>query len=241
MPQVFGNHTNYGEAIGILMLETYFPRIPGDIGNATTFPFPVRYYTVKGADGLNVAKNFDRSVIPLFIEGAKELERQGVRAIVTSCGFSAVFHRELADAVNVPVFSSSLIQLGLVQAMLKTGQKIGVVTADAESLTEAHFRGVGMQDVPKEIIGMEHTAFSSMFYEGVQSIDIEETSDIIRKRAAELVRKYPEIGAIVLECTNMPPFAKAVQEETGLSVFDIVSLVKYGHSAVVQTEYRGYM
>ena len=160
---------------------------------------------------------------------------------MTSCGFSAVFHRELADAVNVPVFSSSLIQLGLVQAMLKTGQKIGVVTADAESLTEAHFRGVGMQDVPKEIIGMEHTAFSSMFYEGVQSIDIEETSDIIRKRAAELVRKYPEIGAIVLECTNMPPFAKAVQEETGLPVFDIVSLVKYVHSAVVQTEYRGYM
>jgi len=241
MSQVFGNHTNYGEAIGILMLETYFPRIPGDIGNATTFPFPVRYYTVKGADGLNVAKNFDRSVIPLFIEGARELERQGVRAIVTSCGFSAVFHRELADAVDVPVFSSSLMQLGLVQSMLRTGQKVGVITADAESLTEAHFRGVGMQDVPKEIIGMEHTAFSSMFYEGVQSIDIEETSGIIRKRAAELVLKHPEIGAIVLECTNMPPFAKAVQEETGLPVFDIVSLVKYVHSAVVQTEYKGYM
>lgn len=111
----------------------------------------------------------------------------------------------------------------------------------AESLTEAHFRGVGMQEVPKEIIGMEHTAFSSMFYEGAQNIDIEETSSIIRKRAAELVSKHPEIGAIVLECTNMPPFAKAVQEETGLPVFDIISLIKYVHLAVVQTEYKGYL
>ena len=241
MAKVFGNHTNYGEAIGILMLETYFPRIPGDIGNATTFPFPVRYYTVKGADGINVAKNFDRSVIPLFIEGANELKKQGVRAIVTSCGFSAVFHRELADAIDIPVFSSSLIQIGLVHAMLKRSQKVGIITADAESLTDAHFRGVGMQDVPRAVIGMEHTSFSSMFYDGVQSIDIEETSRIIRSRAAELVKNNPDIGAIVLECTNMPPFAKAVQEETGLPVFDIVSLVKYVHSALVQTEYRGYM
>ncbi len=236
-----GKHTNYGEAIGILMLETSFPRIPGDIGNATTFPFPVRYQIVKGANPVNVVSGYDPEIVALFVEGAKELERQGMRAIVTSCGFSAIFHRELADAVEIPVFSSSLIQMGLVYAMLKQDQKVGVITARAESLTPQHFDGVGVGDVPRAVIGMEETSFGTLVMDRAQSFDLDQVTAEMRSQARKLVSEYPEVGAIVLECTNMPPFAKAVQEETGLPVFDIVTLTKYVYSAVVRTEFQGYM
>lgn len=241
MAVVSGNHTNYGQAIGILMLETYFPRIPGDIGNATSFPFPVRYYIVRGTNGNNVAKTTDPAAVEKFIEGARALEREGVRAIVTSCGFTAAFHRELADAVSIPVFSSSLVQVGLVYNMLRRDQKVGIITADSESLGERHFRGVGIENVPKVVVGMENTRFCDMFYAGSQSIDVEETAREMRARARQLITEHPEIGAIVLECTNMPPFALDVQEETGLPVFDVVTLTKYVYSAVVQQRYHGFL
>ena len=241
MGAIYGNHTNYGEAVGILMLEPSFPRIPGDIGNATTFPFPVRYQIVKGANPGNVVEGADPEIILRFAEGARELERQGVRAIVTSCGFTALFHRTLADAVDVPVFSSSLIQMGLVHAMLKKDQRVGVITAKAGSLTPQHFEGVGAGDVPRAVIGMEGTSFASLVMEQAQSIDLEKVTGEMRARARQLVSEHPDVGAIVLECTNMPPFAKAVQEETGLPVFDIVTLTRYVFSAVVRTEFRGYL
>ena len=116
---VKGGRTNYGEPIGILMLDTKFPRIFGDIGNAETFSFPVRYKRVVGATPQRVVKEADPSLIEPFIEAAKELEQKGVSAITTSCGFLAIFQDYLADAVDIPVFTSSLIQVPLVYRMLK--------------------------------------------------------------------------------------------------------------------------
>ncbi|MDR2738460.1 MAG: hypothetical protein LBB68_01305 [Treponema sp.] len=110
----YGNRTNYGQAIGILMLNTNFPRIPGDIGNATTFSFPVVYKIIETANASNVVSLGAVELLEPFIKGARELITQGVRAITTSCGFLAIFHRELAAAVDVPVFTSSLIQARLV-------------------------------------------------------------------------------------------------------------------------------
>ena len=86
------------------MLDTVFPRIPGDIGNAATFSFPVRYKVVKGASPQRVVKEADTRLLEPFIEAARSLEKEGVKAIGTSCGFLAIFQRELADAVDIPVF-----------------------------------------------------------------------------------------------------------------------------------------
>ena len=107
--KVVGGRTNYGESIGILMLDTVFPRIPGDIGNASTFPFPVRYRVVKGASLARVVKQCDPTLIQPFVDGARELEREGVKAITTSCGFLAAFHPQITSSVNIPVFTSSLL------------------------------------------------------------------------------------------------------------------------------------
>src|SRR5712692_11285688 len=109
-----------GVAVGVLLLDTRFPRIPGDVGNAATFDFPVRYHRVTGATSEEVVRGRHRDLLPRFIEGARCLEGEGVRAITTSCGFLARFQGDLAAAVSIPVFTSSLmlVPLPLVHRML---------------------------------------------------------------------------------------------------------------------------
>jgi hypothetical protein len=136
--RVRGGQNIYGYSVGILMLDTRFPRIPGDMGNAATFDFPVRYHRVAGASPDRVVRQGQRELLPAFVEGARFLEREGVRAITTNCGFLAQFQPELAAAVSVPVFTSSLMLVPLVWRMLPPGRAVGVMTVDASSLRPAH-------------------------------------------------------------------------------------------------------
>jgi len=240
--KVKGGLTNYGQSVGILMLDTVFPRIPGDIGNATTFPFPVRYRVVKGASLARVVKQCDPTLIQPFIEGAQELEREGVKAITTSCGFLAAFHPQISNSVKIPVFTSSLLQVHMARAVIRPDQKVGVITARAQSLTEKHFQGVGIEKIPMVVVGMDDSPeFSCTFIEGKADLDVEKAAEEMTSVARNLVRQHPEVGAIVLECTNMPPFAHCVQKATRLPVFDVVTMVKYAYSAVVRREFRGVM
>lgn len=231
---VKGGRTNYGEAIGILMLDTKFPRIPGDIGNALTFDFPVKYKKVKGATSQRVVREADPSLIAPFIEAARELEEEGVSAITTSCGFLAIFHDYLADAVSIPVFTSSLLQVPIVFRMLKKGQKVGIMTASKLHLTELHFKGAGIKDIPLVIYGMEEQEeFPAVFLDQKETLDIEKAESEMVQVATKMVSENPDVGAIVFECTNMPPFRKAVQQAVNLPVFDIVTLMNYVHDSVI--------
>jgi Asp/Glu/hydantoin racemase len=231
---VKGGRTNYGEAIGILMLDTKFPRIPGDIGNALTFDFPVKYKKVKGATSQRVVREADPSLIAPFIETARELEEEGVSAITTSCGFLAVFHEYLADAVSIPVFTSSLLQVPIVFRMLKKGQKVGIMTASKPHLTELHFKGAGIKDIPLVIYGMEEQEeFPAVFLDQKETLDIEKAESEMVQVATKMVSENPDVGAIVFECTNMPPFRKAVQQAVNLPVFDIVTLMNYVYDSVI--------
>lgn len=242
MTTICGGRTNYGEAIGIIMLDTSFPRIPGDVGNASTFPFPVRYKIVQDASPQRVVKEADPKLIQPFIEAAQSLEKAGVKAIATSCGFLAIFQQELVNSVNIPVFSSSLIQVHLANQIIKKNQKVGVLTARAQSLTQRHFAGVGIQDIPMVIMGMEDAEeFTNVFIEGKSCLDYEKVRLEMVRAATKLVESSPDIGAIVLECTNMPPFAKAVQEAVKLPVFDVVTMLKYMYVALVKQEFTGFM
>jgi Asp/Glu/hydantoin racemase len=227
-------------AIGIIMLDTLFPRIPGDIGNPNTFSFPVLYNVVKGAYPNRVVKNADPLLLQLFIEAAQELENEGVRAIATSCGFLAIFHRELVNAVDIPVFSSSLQLVPLVQSTIKRKQKVGIITARSQSLTPKHFSGVGIQSYPLAIIGMDSAEeFSAVFIEGKEDIDIEKCRMEMVMKAEKLIKRHPEVGAIVLECTNMPPYAQDIQKAVGLPVFDVVTMINFVYSAVSKQNFKG--
>lgn len=230
---VTGGKNVYGESIGILMLDTKFPRIPGDIGNALTFPFPVRYRKVSGATAARVVKEADPSLIAPFIDAAKELEQEGVCAITTSCGFLAIFHQHLAQAVDIPVFSSSLLQLPLVAAMIGNDKKIGILTASKPHLTPLHFKGVGAEGINKVIYGMEEQEeFTQVFIEGKEEMDVAKVEEEIVKVALTMVEENPDVGAIVFECTNMPPFRRAVQKAVQRPVFDIVTLTNYVYDSI---------
>ncbi|MCR4429916.1 MAG: aspartate/glutamate racemase family protein [Tepidanaerobacteraceae bacterium] len=229
-----GGRTNYGEAIGILMLDTKFPRIPGDIGNTLTFNFPVRYKKVKGATAHKVVREADPSLVSPFIEAARELQQEGVSAITASCGFLAIFHDYIADAVDIPVFTSSLLQVPIVYRMLKKGQKVGIMTASKPHLTEKHFRGVGIEDIPMVIYGMEdQEEFPAVFLDQKETLDVEKAENEMVRVAEKMIGENHDVGAIVFECTNMPPFRRAVQQAVNLPVFDIVTLTNYVYSSIM--------
>lgn len=242
---VRGGYNTSGQAVGILMLETAFPRIPGDIGNATTFEFPVLYRPVSGALPRRLVLELDPALLQPFVDAARDLERAGVRAITTSCGFLALFHRQMAEAVSVPVFSSSLIQVPMVYRMLRSDQRVGILTANRSALTEQHFRGVGWSsdEIPVHVAGLEHTALfmpSHHYPERYPEVDFAQVEAEVVDGAQRLVAEAPDIGAIVLECTNLPQHAAAIQRATGHPIFDIVTLTKMVYSCVAQRAYEGY-
>ena len=187
-----------GPAFGIIMLDTFFPRIPGDVGNPDTFSFPVLYKVVKGATPTRVVKDADPLLLQCFIDAADDLERSGVKAIATSCGFLAVFHRELVNAVNVPIFTSSLLQVHSAQAIIKKEQKVGIITARRRSLTRKHLAGVGIESYPMAVIGMDETEeFSAVFIEGKETVDVEKCRREMVSATERLVDSHPDVGAIV--------------------------------------------
>jgi len=176
-----------------------------------------------------------------FIEAARDLEKVGVKAITTVCGFLAIFQEQLANAVNVPVFTSSLMQVPLVYRMLKSDQKVGIITADSRSLTRKHLAAVGADLVPTGIVGTEDEDFSKVLIGNELTLDVDKARNSLITVARRLISQHPEVGAIVLECCNMPPYAKSIQEEVKLPVFDIYTLTNMVYSTVVRKDFVGFM
>lgn len=228
-----GGKAVYGAPLGILMLEARFPRIPGDMGNGQTWPFPVLYKVVSGASPEKVVLNGARGLLPDFIEAAKDLVRLGAEAITTNCGFLSLFQKELAAAVAVPVATSSLMQVPWVQSTLPPGKRVGIVTISGSTLTPAHLEAAGVPlDVP--MIGTEggREFFRVLIKAEKDDMDISLAEQDIIEAGRSLVERHPEIGAIVLECTNMPPYAAALRAEVGLPVYDIYSMVNWFHAGL---------
>jgi Asp/Glu/hydantoin racemase len=232
---VQGGFNQYGFTVGILMLDTRFPRIAGDMGNAATFPFPVRYHRVPGAAPDLVVRRGAAALLPAFIEGARALEREGVGAITTNCGFLAKFQGALTAAVTIPVFTSSLLLVPLVHRMLGPGRRVGIMTVNAGSLGPEHLAGAGISgDIPIAVAGLEtEKEFTRVLLDDELVLDVDRARAEHVTVARRLVAEHPDIGAIVLECTNMPPYTADIQRETGRPVFDVVSLVTMLHSALV--------
>lgn len=237
-----GGRAIYGEAIGILLLDTKFPRVPGDIGNASTFDFPVRIRMVPGATAERIVMESDESVLPEFIEAAKELEAAGVRAITTSCGYLTTFQEALTNAVSVPVFTSSLLQAPMVSRMLPRGKKVGILTIDSRRLTDRHLKLAGITNEPVVIMGSEDAPeFYNAYPRGALEIDPEIVEKAVIAMVKSLVEKNPEVGAIVCEAINFAPYAAGVQEALGLPWFDITDLTKLVYGAIVKKRFTGFL
>lgn len=244
MQMIQGGRTTYGMAIGVLMLDTIFPRVPGDIGNATTWKYPVCYHIVKGASTDRImAEAPDPELIDPFIKGARSLEKMGVRLITTSCGFLGPFQPYLAEAVKIPVITTSLIQVPSVSAMIG-GRKVAVLMEKAHIMTENHFSGAGWssKDIPVVIHGMPDDAyFPTVFIGNSLEADIDRLGADIKALGDTLIEKHPEVGAVVCECTNFVPFNRTLQETVKVPVFDIVTLVHSVCEASVRKGFNGFL
>jgi Asp/Glu/hydantoin racemase len=233
----YGGKNFYGASVGILMLETKFPRVHGDIGNGTTWPFTVMLRTVKGASlDLVVNKRAD-GLLDAFVEEGLELVAQGADGITTSCGFMSLYQKELADRLPVPVASSSLMQVGLINQMLGSGRCAGVITVKQQSLSDDHLRAVG---VPLEtpIVGTEHgVEFTRAVLGDEEQLNTRFATQDLVKTGLMLKENNPEVGAIVLECTNMAPYAAAVRQVTGLPVYSIYSFIQWFQAGLLPRQF----
>ena len=223
----------HGSRIGILMLETSFMRIAGDMGNAATWPFPVAYRVVRGATAASVVLDGARGLLPAFVAAGKELVGEGALGVATTCGFLSIFQQELAGELGVPVATSSLLQVPWVQAMLAPGRRVGVVTASAAALTAAHLRAAGApEDTP--VAGLEHgrELYRVLVAGQKNDLDLELAEQDVLAAGRGLLARHPEVAAIVLECTNLPPYAAALQAATGLPVYDSYSMITWFHAGL---------
>jgi hypothetical protein len=196
--------------LGVLMLDTRFPRVVGDVGHPATFPFPVRYAVVRGASPQRVVHERDPTLLQPFIDAARDLVRDGAAAITTSCGFLVQFQRDLQDALPVPVWTSSLL-------LLDELPHAGVVTVDAAAL--------GL-DAATPVEGLAPgCAFQRTLLDDLPALDTADAEHQVVAAARRLTGRHPDLTDIVLECTNMPPYADAVRRATGRHVHDITTLI----------------
>lgn len=231
-PVATGGKALYGASVGILMLEARFPRIPGDMGNALTWPFPVHYRVVRGASPDRVVRRRAEGLRDDFIAAAREMVADGVDGITTNCGFLSLFQDELAAAVGVPVATSSLMQAPMVQALLPAGKRVGILTISASTLTAEHLRKASVPD-GSPVVGTDGgSEFSRVILNNEDRLDVEAARRDLVEAGARLTAEHPDVAAIVLECTNMVPFAADVRRSTGLPVFSIYNFVCWFHSAL---------
>jgi Asp/Glu/hydantoin racemase len=227
-----GGKSIYGAAVGILMLDARFPRIPGDMGNALTWPFPVHYKIVRDATPDRVVLRGADGLLGPFIDAARELVADGVDGITTNCGFLSLFQEELAEAVGVPVATSSLMQVALVNRLLPKGKRAGILTISASTLTPHHLEKAGVP-VGTPIGTTEGgREFTRAILGNEMELDVEAARQDNVEAAQRLAGDNPELGAIVLECTNMIPYAADIREATGLPVFSMAGFVTWFHSSL---------
>ena len=222
----------HGVSIGILMLDTRFERFVGDIGNARTWPFPVQYRIVSGATPNQVTRAEGPDMLDAFKAAADELIAAGVDGISTTCGFLALYQKELADHCAVPVATSALLQVPMVARTLPRGKRPAIITFSAPSLTARHLEAVGV-DPETPIHGMPP---SSEFQRSIREGDTSVSFDLLRREvldvAERITRQDASIAAFVLECTNLTPYSRDIAKLTGLPVFDMVTLLHWFHRSL---------
>jgi hypothetical protein len=223
-----GGKAIQGASVGILMLEARFPRIPGDIGNAGTWTFPVHYKVVSGASPDRVVRGRAAGLQNAFIDAAQELVAMGCDGITTNCGFLSLMQKDLAAAVGVPVATSSLMQYPMIQAMLPPNRRVGILTISSETLTRDHLAAANVPpDAPVVGTDEEGGEFTRVIVGNQERLDIDAAERDLLRAADMLLERHPDVGAILLECTNMTPYSSAIAAHTGLAVFDMHGFISW--------------
>jgi len=238
--------TIYGATVGIIQLPANIPMLPGDMGNPTTFDFPVLYELIPDIDPFWVLSAEPHpEVLKRTIIAAHRLEMQGCRAVIGNCGFFANYQPEVANAITVPFFNGSLMQVPMALIAVGSNKKVGVLTANGKLLKASPAlknSGVADKDMKRVVIyGNEDGKEMNNITGEKGTYSPKDLEKELVKLANKMVKKHPDIGAIVLECTEFPPHAHAIQEATRLPMYDFVTMTKLMHAGAMQKPYTGWM
>ncbi|MEP7327997.1 MAG: aspartate/glutamate racemase family protein [Betaproteobacteria bacterium] len=226
------------QVLGILSLDTQFPRIPGDVGAPETFAFPVRLATVEGANVDAIVHRHDDALLTRFGDAARALGAAGCLGVTTTCGFLVRWQQALARAAGVPVLTSALLQLPVIARCVAPGRRVGVVTYSAPDLTSATLAAAGA-DIDTPIQGVDPDGyFANTIRHGRATLDRALMAADVIAAGQRLMTRHPDMGAIVLECANMPPYRDAVATALGLPVFDATHAIAWFYSGLPGTAPR---
>jgi len=246
---ISGGYPYSGEAIGILMFDQRrYPMAPGNVGNASSYAYPVRLKVVRGltwypphADKWGDPRPRE---VDLLVDAARELESDGVRAIVACCGFFCTVQEELARAVSIPVFTSPLILLPLLLSMISPARSIGVFTASRPHLDASFLRAAGVAELSRiQVFGAESsTEFMATHLGGKRTeLDLGLLERQLVDIAGQFADAHPDLGLILLECTTFPTFAAAIQQRVKLPVVDYIGFIDFIFKSVVCKPYDGFV
>lgn len=220
--------TSLPPKLGVLMLKTAFPRPPGDVGNPASWAWPSLYKVVEPADVGAVVREgpLAGALVEAFVAAGRELAAEGATLITTSCGFLVTAQRALEEALPVPVVTSSLLQVPAVQAALPQDRRVGVITFDARRLGPAHLAAAGAPpDTP--VAGLEEGGeLHRVIAQDLAVLNQAAAESDVLAAGRALQAAHPDLGAVVLECTNLPPYRAALARTLGLPVFDLVTLIE---------------
>ncbi len=237
--------------LGIMVLCDAYPGFPGDVRNASAFPYPVQYEVCEGVDNHALVWAKDKSPCRApILKAAKKLEAMGCRAIAAECGYFAYFQKDVAGAVDVPVFMSSLLQVPFIQRVIGPQKLVGIVCAQRRFLTETHLRNVGIDPDSNLVIGGAQDEYYCTEFDHLWDPEkrparpeayYDKAEDQMIRTCVDFVKAHPRIGAIMLECTGMQPFARAIQRVLDLPVFSWGTLLDYAFSVVAHRDYYGHV
>ncbi|EIG61331.1 hypothetical protein [Bradyrhizobium sp. WSM1253] len=235
----------YGAPVGILMFERPRdpfdrPFIPGSVGNASSWSVPVRYKTMPGLSFDRILGPNAGDVAQIVAHAAAELVDEGAQLITSNCGFMIRYQEPVRAAVDVPVLLSSLLLGPFLERALPQGKALGIITANASSLSPDLLAAAGLRAERVVISGLEGApAFSAAFLSCNADLDIAAVESETVDAAVALLETRPDIGMLLLECSELPPFAAAVQRATGIPVFDFTSMVEFFVRGLIRRPFTG--
>ncbi len=245
------DHRCYGMGLGIIILDDVYPGFPGDVRNASAFPFPIQYEIAEGVDIVALVRKEDKSpCLEPIKRAAKKLDRMGCRAIAAECGYFAYFQQEIAANVDVPVFMSSLLQVPWAQQLVGPDLVVGLFASGRKYIRQKHLDAVGIQPDSNYVMrGIEDYGqveeFNNLWMEGTRPDVPEAYYDKAEQEFVDIgvrfYQDYPNMGAMVLECTGMQPFARALQREIDIPIFSWGTLLDYAYSVTVHRDYYGHV
>jgi hypothetical protein len=245
------NHCCYGMGLGVIILDDVYSGFPGDVRNASAYPFPVQYEIAEGVDIKKLVRGENKeALLEPVLAAARKLERMGGRAVAAECGYFAWFQKEIAGAVNVPVFASSLLQVPLAQTIIGDDRVVGILVAEGDELYDRHLTSVRVQLGSNYVVqGAKDDGkcpqFDSLWTKDLRPdipmADYSKAEQDIISVAKGFAAEHTMMGAMVLECTGFQPFARAIQREIDMPVFSWSTLLDYAYSVAAHRDFYGHV